>query len=417
MSEVEHREPPQSTRDASYAQWTSVFEADRVLDEHGWPIRERCDRRRFLLGIFLPNVNGGYIPLNFDVPTQPTFAYNLACTRLCEQLDYDFVFQVGRWAGYGGPTERWWNWFTLDPITTVAALAAATSKIMLLSTWHILYHFHPVHVAKLGANIDHISGGRWGLNIVTGWNSFEAALFGGAVPPLEQRYRMAAEVVRFLKQAWTRKEPFGFAGEFYNSYQALLLPKPVQKPYPLLVNAGSSGPGVEFATSQCDWLFSGPGVGKVIEGRQNLDGVLDDCRRLSSAVRERAAAHGRTLKIISCAVLIVRDTEREALEMKRLILEQGDWESARHMGMQRTSGDHSLAVTPELSQAELQACLFSGAAPFFGTPEQAAELLIGQAKAGIDGFQIIFFDYLHDIQYFADRVIPALAVAGLRDFV
>ena len=69
---------------------------------------------------------------------------------------------------------------SLDPFITVAALSAITDRILLISTVHVLFGpWHPLHLAKFGATIDHISGGRWGINVVTGYAPSEARMFGG----------------------------------------------------------------------------------------------------------------------------------------------------------------------------------------------------------------------------------------------
>ena len=68
---------------------------------------------------------------------------------------------------------------SLDSFIAIGSLAAITHRILLISTLHILYgNLHPLHLAKFGATLDHISGGRWGLNMVTGHSVDEAGMFG-----------------------------------------------------------------------------------------------------------------------------------------------------------------------------------------------------------------------------------------------
>jgi dimethylsulfone monooxygenase len=69
--------------------------------------------------------------------------------------------------GHGG--EIGFNDEQLDVVTSAAALSQLTRSILLFSTVHVTYAFHPLHFARFGAQIDYLSNGRWGLNVVTGW--------------------------------------------------------------------------------------------------------------------------------------------------------------------------------------------------------------------------------------------------------
>ena len=83
-----------------------------------------------------------------------------------DRIGFDHQVQYGMWKGYGGATQ--WNDAGLDFATAAAASATVTQRMNLFSTVHVSFAFHPMHIAKMGACIDFISGGRWGLNIVTG---------------------------------------------------------------------------------------------------------------------------------------------------------------------------------------------------------------------------------------------------------
>ena len=64
------------------------------------------------------------------------------------------------------------------PLLATCAVAALTHNLILIATVHVLYGWHPLHLAKFGATADHISRGRWGLNPVTGYQPQEMAMFG-----------------------------------------------------------------------------------------------------------------------------------------------------------------------------------------------------------------------------------------------
>ena len=168
----------------------------------------RVLRQPFMLGLFLPIQNGGWTPSTLPRTTDWTFDYNAALTKRAEALGFDLAFGLAQWTpkgGHGGETH--YRETSIDSFMTVSALAAVTSRILLISTIHVLYGpWHPVHLAKFGATLDHISRGRWGANIVTGHIPREAAMFGMARPDHSRRYEMADVFTTRLEELWTRSE-------------------------------------------------------------------------------------------------------------------------------------------------------------------------------------------------------------------
>ena len=168
-------------------------------------------------------------------------------------MGLEFHLAAARWLGHGGATG--FHDEVLEAMTAVPAAAALTENILGLATGHVTYSFHPLHYAKFGATADHISGGRWGVNVITGWVAEEQPLFGREFPDHDRRYDMTDEFVTLMKHAWSRQEPFSFEGDYYRSYGVSLRPKPLRSPRPFPINAGSSPAGIDFAARQCDWLF------------------------------------------------------------------------------------------------------------------------------------------------------------------
>src|SRR5690606_29921755 len=104
----------------------------------------------------------------------------------------DLVFGLAQWmgkGGYGGKMK--FREDANDPLLITAGLAAVTKRVLLISTVHILYGWHPLHLAKFGATIDQMSGGRWGLNVVTGYKHSEVEMFGLSLVEHDKRYDMA----------------------------------------------------------------------------------------------------------------------------------------------------------------------------------------------------------------------------------
>src|SRR5262249_54789322 len=141
-----------------------------------------------------------------------------------------------------------------ETYTWAAGISGATTKASVISTSHVILN-HPIIAAKQSTVIDHISNGRFTLNIVCGWNAPEMDMFGVALQGHDERYDCAEEWITIVKQLWTREEPFDFDGKFYKIKRASLLPKPIQGPYPAIMNAGGSARGRHFAVKHCDLVF------------------------------------------------------------------------------------------------------------------------------------------------------------------
>ena len=134
------------------------------------------------LGFFAWNIQGG-ATASKAVLTDPeryqTYWQWPIASRLvleAERIGFDYQVPFARWIGQGGETQ--WNDALLESLTSAAAVSSITSRMALFSTAHTNFGFHPLHFAKFGATIDHISGGRWGLNLVSGYSAKEFAAFG-----------------------------------------------------------------------------------------------------------------------------------------------------------------------------------------------------------------------------------------------
>jgi FMNH2-dependent dimethyl sulfone monooxygenase len=355
----------------------------------------------FLLGLFLPGLDGGWSITTASRGTNYSFPYNRECLRLAEAMGFDFSFQVGQWRpGYGGQIR--YREKTLEPLTSTAAFAPVTERIMLISTVHILYGVHPILVAKQGANIDHISNGRWGINIVAGFDELERKMFGMAPIDHPLRYAMADEFVTLMKRAWTEEKPFDFEGRFYRSEGAFVAPKPVQQPHPLIVNAGMSPAGQDFAARHAAAMF----VTNPVEGGPNPRDY-PELKTLLGNARETARRYGRELKFIINPHIICRPTEEAAWRHFRWIVDHADMEAVHNL-----TGHTS--ENPSWPKWSLEHVVAGGNILLVGSPEQIIDGLLRFRAVGCDGVQLTFFDYHPDLEQFGRDILPLMRQAGLR---
>jgi len=350
---------------------------------------------RMKIGVFGINVSGGGTISRAPTSFEPTFEHNLIIAQRAEEAGFEFLVPFGRWKSFGGETA--YNGNCMEVYTWAAALAARTERIMLFATSHV-GTVHPLFAAKQGATIDRISNGRWGLNVVCGWYTPEMEMFGATQLPHDERYARAGEWVEVIKRLWCENH-FDHRGTYYSVTDGYLEPKPVQQPYPVIVNAGVSDAGREFSARHVDFNFI-------------TMGSLDAATALAADVRARAHRHGRQIGVLGNGFILVRDTEREARAALDAIVAAGDW-GAAHTIM-RVLGIESDSFNAQIEQFARRFVVGWGGFLISGTPEQVVDQFLALERAGVEGMALIWQDYAVEIPYFRERVLPLMRQAGLR---
>ena len=380
---------------------TRISTAVKHDESDGLTPIERAAQNKMILGLFIPLQNGAWTPSLYPRGTDWTFEYNAECTVRAEELGFDLGFGLAQWHGAGGlGGEMRFRENTQDPLLVTAGLAALTKNIILISTVHVLYGWSPLLLAKYAATLDHMSGGRWGINMVTGIKPEDFAMFG--LDPIEhdKRYAMADELMRVMKMLWTSTGNVDFEGEYYRMTKGFVSPKP-KHGRPILVNASSSGTGIEFAANHSDLMFITRPAG------EDVYGLLKEHNR---NIKDAAAAMGKSVRTIINPHVICADTEKEAKARKQAFIDHADPVALDNFFKFITGGD-----TVSWKGAMRDDLAVGGNMQIVGTPEQCVEKMLKLHDAGIDGIQVNFYDYLPDLEYFGERVLPLMKEAGLRN--
>ena len=345
------------------------------------------------LGLFMPNCSYAYsISTYKPVPGDWTYRSNLKIALAAEHAGFDFLFPVAKWKGYGGKTNYLGT--SLETMTWASALLAQTSRIHVYSTVHVPI-FHPLVAAKMGATLDHIGEGRWGLNVVSGWSEREFGMLGIDVIPHHERYARTAAYIEIIKGLWT-SEPgtYQHHSQWYDITDGWVMPQPTTRPHPSIANAGVSDDAREMAARLCDWAFiSVPSIDATV-------GITND-------IKQRAQRLGRQIRCAGYPFVLWRDTEREVADERRRLLEQCDREAVENWarGLAPHSGSFD-NFTIEMFT------LGGGALPIFGTREQVAEQLDRLYRAGLDGVLMVFLSYYEDTLRFQSEIMPLLRQLG-----
>ena len=178
------------------------------------------------LGVFGVNVSNGCAITTADGTIEVNWPESVELARAADRAGIEAMVPVARWKGFGGSTN--FNHRTFETYTWAAGLAQATERIAIFATSHVPT-IHPVLAAKQATTIDHISGGRFGLNIVAGWNATEFEMFGKSQLPHEERYEAAEEWIELIKRLWTEPGSFDFTGRYFDCPGAYAEPKPLQQ--------------------------------------------------------------------------------------------------------------------------------------------------------------------------------------------
>ena len=355
---------------------------------------------RLKIGLFGANCSSGRAVTKVPERWSGTWTDNLALVRMADEAGIDFMLPIGRWKGYGGDTG--YQEATLETITWAVGLLAATRNITVFGTVHAPL-FHPVIAAKQMVTADHIGEGRFGLNIVVGWNEGEFEMFGVQQREHATRYEYAQEWIDAIKLMWSAPDDIDFDGSFLKLRKVRAKPKPYGGTQPVIMNAGASDVGRAFAVKNCDAFFMQASRTSVAETAQRV-----------AAAKATAQAHGRELAVFTVGVVTCRATMAEAKAYHdHCVIEQADWAAVDHMLALRNIRPDTVSAEEFQRQRTAYAHGNSGV-PVIGDPDHVARQLIELSSAGLDGIAVSFVNYADELPFFRAEVLPRLERAGLR---
>ncbi|MFD6883429.1 LLM class flavin-dependent oxidoreductase [Rhodococcus sp. NPDC060084] len=344
-------------------------------------------------GVFLPVGNNGWVISRTAPQYAPSFDLNRRVVEKAEELGFSFALAMLKYRGFGGATRHWDD--TADPTALIAALCAVTSKIKLYSTISPLT-VNPVVAAKTAATLDDVSGGRFGFNLVAGWNRTEYAQMG-AWPGEEyytDRYEVLSEFTHIMKTLW-RDGHATFHGEHFTIEDARIGPKPTG--HIDLVSAGSSPRGRQFVAEYADYHF---GAGSTPEA------VCASNAGLAAA----CAAGDRRPTAIANATVVIADTDEDAARVVARYVEGADEDALAAMVAEYsrdTATNGSSAAVAGRHRAQVNP--FYGAQPLAGSAATiAARLNALAAVPGTSGIMLTFDDFVDGMERFGRDVIPLL---------
>ena len=289
----------------------------------------------------------------------------LALASAAEDAGLEALFRSDHYLSLEAAGERG----SLDAWTTLAGLAAHTSRLRLGTLVSPATFRHPSVLAKAAATVDHISGGRVELGLGAGWMELEHRAYGFDFPPASERVARVAEQLEIVHRMWTDDAP-SFRGRYYTLEECPALPKPVQKPRPPIVVGGSALPGTARPAA------------RFADEYNTFGAPPEEAARRRKRLDEACEAEGRdpeTLPLSVMASFLIGENEDELRRRAR-----------------RLGGDETLARFRERGVA--------------GTPTEVVERLGAYEEAGVT--RVMLQHQLHDdleaIALLGQAVLPKL---------
>ncbi|PWJ53621.1 pyrimidine oxygenase [Quadrisphaera granulorum] len=339
-------------------------------------------------GIFLPIGNGGWMLSTTAPHPEASYAWNRRAAVTAEDSGLDFVMSMAKWRGFGGTTDHWGR--SLESMTMMSAIAEATSRVQIWATMHANVH-NPAVAAKMFTTLQDVSGGRAGMNVVSGSYAEEFAQFGLWDEGLshDDRYRMTEAWTEAVLRLWSEPS-VTVSTPWFTLEDCESRPHPSKRP--TVISAGRSERARAFQARFADGAFL------------SADN-LQEMRDLSRDVHDRAAQLGRSCRTYSMLTVVQDDTDAAAeakvqawgagLDRGALAAMRASWGIPADQARSWADG--------AVGEAAFQTPYVAGAA---STVIDHIASIVDEAE--LDGLMLIFPEYDDDIVRFGDEVLPAL---------
>ena len=347
------------------------------------------------IGVFIPIGRNGWIVSTTSPQYNPSFELNKQTTLNAERYGFDFALSMIKLRGFGGQSGFWDQ--NLESFTLMAGLAAVTSRIKLYATVPTLA-IPPAIAARMASTIDSISNGRFGLNVITGWQRPEYAQMGlwPGDEYFARRYDFAAEYVQVMQELWETGVS-NFKGEFFKMEDCRLSPRP-QVPIKL-ISAGQSDAGMKFIAKYADYNFVfGMGFN-----------TPTACAATVERLQKASAGSGRTVATYGLFMIITGETDAEAKAKWDLYKAGADHEALRWLTQQSSADTKSGTDTnvrhmsSEVSNVNLNIGLLCGS--YASVARMMDELA---TVPGLAGVLLTFDEFVTGTEIFGQRIQPLM---------
>ena len=353
------------------------------------------------IGVFIPIGSNGWLISTTSPRYKPSWELNRDVVLKAERYGMEFALSMVKLRGFGGESEFWDH--CLESFTLMAALAAVTTRIRLFASSAVLT-LPPALAARMAATIDAVAPGRFGINIVSGWQEAEYSQMGlwPGTAHFERRYQYCGEYVQVMKDLW-ETGTCDLKGEFFQMKDCKLSPRPSGRIE--VVAAGQSNTGMAFAARYADYSFCmgegvntpakmGPSVGRLIEAAEKT---------------------GRRVGAYALFMVIADETDAAAEAKWELYKSGKDMVALGWMGMQAAADAKADASSTARSIANPVSAVNFNMGTLVGSYATVAGLLDEVAGVpGVAGIMLTFDDFLDGMDAFGEWIQPLMASRAPR---
>nr|WP_294546378.1 LLM class flavin-dependent oxidoreductase [uncultured Rhodopila sp.] len=319
-----------------------------------------------------------------EEPYDASWERNLALVQEAERLGYDSTLVAQHTINpHHAPLDQ------LEAWTSAAALAASSSRIEIITAIKP-YLYHPVVLAKMALQIEHISRGRFAINLVNAWNRPELEKAGIGFAEHDERYAYGREWISVVEPL-LRGETVSYRGQYFNVDDYTLRPADPYRPRPRIYVGGESEPARALVADHGDvWFINGQ--------------PLDDVRALIADVASRPR-EAPPLTFGLSAFVIARATEAEAQAALQRLFDLAKLD-APIRAIQRANTDPQSVMAQTMAKTPRVGSNGGTAAGLVGSYDQVAERIRAFGAAGIDLFMLQFQPFEAEMRRFAAEILP-----------
>ncbi len=348
------------------------------------------------VGVFIPIGNNGWLISTTSPQYMPTWDLNREVVQKAERYGFDFALSMIKLHGFGGPS-RYWD-YNLESFTLMAGLAAATSRIQLFATCAVLT-LPPPFAARMAVTIDEISRGRFGINIISGWQRREYTQMGiwPGAEHYRRRYDYCAEYVTIMRELWAEGRS-DFKGDFFRMDDCRCLPQPSAK-IPIIC-AAQSDAGTKYAAEYCDYNFCSGG--QVNQPRAATESV--------ARLVEANSKIGKDCGALLLQMIIADETDAAAMAKWEHYKAGIDLEAIAYRDAQAEDDPSRDPYSQPLRRKTLGVDkLPTNQGVFVGSYAAVAQMLDEMATVpGVRGVMLTFDDFLVGMEQFGQRIQPLM---------
>jgi len=346
------------------------------------------------VGVFLPINNNGWLISENAPQYLPSFDLNKRIALSAERHGLDFLLSMIKLRGFGGKTQFWE--YGLESFTLMSGIAAVTERIKVYATCPTLI-IPPAFAARMCNTIDSISHGRFGLNLITGWQPPEYTQMGlwPGDEHFRNRYQVLDEYARILRELWETGRS-DFQGRFYQMDDCLVRPQPEGEMK--IICAGSSDAGLAFSAKWADYAFC---LGK---GVNTPTAFAFNNERLAKFTAET----GRDVSIFVLVMIIAAESDETAMARWQHINAGIDLDAIAWLTDQGAKD----TVNPDTNVRQLAApegAVNINMGTLVGSYASIARMLDEMAAVpNTGGVLLTFDDFVQGVEDFGTRIQPLM---------